>query len=681
VTGKLTDAFDTDFVSRVIYKGDVLRVLETGPSGDPKPQRALMDLPIVLVRSDALYLGGTVPPVPGTVNYVILRKPAFPVVDLESGTFVSSVAQMANTRLVQGSVRIYAKRLDGADVVEGTDYSVDYELGRIRRLTTWQDNVHFKANYEWRQEVFPYAGAVSGSAPRFYTGTLTGATTVRVTQLAFWAPDTLVDRYVLSNNFGSLIGRTGPSSESYRAFLLGIFQLYVLGPVMARIESAMNVICGLPVVRDDGEVLLDVVTTGPDTNIVRTTRAGGTVVEYAFPKQTPLRADVTTTSNWGSLIFRSFEPLTTVVRVTDYIEDPSWWHNIVIPKELFASTDGAEVPDASRRTVSDRHVLHRIGAEDAPRIGDPGLYIGADDDGIIPPAGHPLLRRRFAFVMMDRFFKAHMFFVGFDPSLFSTTGQGAKFTRIVDDLNDLILSAKPSHTYIYVEPSTTFKDTMVMYDAGYYQPQDYEGADPDAQQVYDDPSELPSNTAPYVQLGLSILAKFITTDQFLITDRAPLIGDTNLRIGDWFTYEDWTSSTTFPDLTTAVTLPHGPSAPTRALLVAVDVLATRSGRRLVENVDYVVNYTARTVRALTTWDSMTSVDVHFLQALLLNATDGAPSMSNGQMPLMVDGIDPTLVRADYDSTAVDLFDNPWPVTDHRDMSMVERPLTIKITEV
>ena len=154
------------------------------------------------------------------------------------------------------------------------------------------------------------------------------------------------------------------------------------------------------------------------------------------------------------------------MKVTDYIQDPSWWHNITIPQGLFAASGSATVPDTARRTASPSHVHHIIGAEDRACIGDPGLYIGADERGVIPPVGKPVLRRRFAFVMMDRF-KAHMFFVGFDSSIFAVNAQTAKYSRVIDDLNDLIKSAKPAHTYMYVQPATSFVDTLIMADAGY----------------------------------------------------------------------------------------------------------------------------------------------------------------------------------------------------------------------
>jgi hypothetical protein len=677
---QLVDGYTVDFVSRGICKGDVLRLLEVGPGGSPRPQRRLLDLPIVVVRPDAVYLGGTTAPVAGAANYVVLRQPATPSVTLEAFSFTASTAQLQNVRIVEGTVQVFAKRnSDGADVVEDVDYTVDYELGRIIQLTPWQVDSANKVNYQWLQEVFPYAGVVAGSPPYFFTGVISGTTTVRVTQLAFWAPDALVDRFILSNNFGSLINRTGPSSEDYRAFLLGIFQLYILGPVLSRIESAMNVILGLPVIRDDGEVLLDVVMTGPDTNIVRTTRFGGTVVEYDFPKATPLRTDVLTSTNWGTLTFASFEPLTTVVQVTDYIQDPSWWYNITIPQALFSSSGGATVPDAARRLASPAHVHHVINAEDRPCIGDPGLYIGADERGVIPPPGKPVLRRRFAFVMMDRFFKAHMFFVGFDSSIFTANAQTAKYSRIIDDLNDLIRAAKPAHTYIYIEPATSFLDTMIMADAGYYQSQNYAGADPDALEIYTDISQLPSTDAPYFQLGLTCTPTVESTDQFLFADHAPLIGATSLRIGDSFRFEEFTESISFPDLITPVALPDASALPARSVLVSVFVNARVAGNRVVESVDYAVDYVGRTVQALTPWDGGgAGVSVQFVQARLINIIDAAPSPADGDITLSIDGVDPTIVRANYDPTAVDLFDNPWPVMNHRDMSFVERPLTVKV---
>src|SRR5207248_1809204 len=102
------------------------------------------------------------------------------------------------------------------DVVENVDYIINYEHGTILALTVWQNMVAgagtFSVDYTWRKEVQPSFGA----SPRLATtGVIASSTvTTRVIQMALWAPDTLVDRLTLSNNFGSFIGRQQASSET-----------------------------------------------------------------------------------------------------------------------------------------------------------------------------------------------------------------------------------------------------------------------------------------------------------------------------------------------------------------------------------------------------------------------------------------------------------------------------------
>jgi hypothetical protein len=75
-------------------------------------------------------------------------------------------------------------------------------------------------------------------------------------QLAFWAVDAAVDDFDLYHRFGHFFSDKRRSSEAYRMFIRGLMQLYLLGPAIERIESALNVVCGLPVVRDDGEAFV-----------------------------------------------------------------------------------------------------------------------------------------------------------------------------------------------------------------------------------------------------------------------------------------------------------------------------------------------------------------------------------------------------------------------------------------
>ena len=687
---------------RGVYKGDVLRLLDVTPmyADDTVPnnqQRKRSDHSIVLVRDTQLYVSADtpLPKLQNMLDFVILRTPSASQVTLEMVSFAPpdivtglEVASLVHSRVDKGSVRIFAKASDGSDVQEGRDYTVDYERGKIIKvpgLPSWALYSVNKINYTWKQEVWPITG---GLVPRFCNSGIVRASpvsgtavTARVLQIALWAPDALVDRGNLANNFGSLIGFTEPSSESYRAFLRGIFQLYVLGPVLERVESALNVILGLPVIRDDGEVFLSLDTTSPDFNRINMTRANKSTATYDFPKGTPLRTDLV-----AGLVLAAFEPLTTAATVTDYIQDPTWWHHVIIPAELFSTAAGASVPSPLRRTVSPIFVKHMIGAAgDYPKIGDPRLKIGADDEGLISTP--PIYRRRVAFVLMDRYFKMHSFFVQFAPGVFAGTNV-ARYARSFEDLQKLISGAKPKHTFVFMQPVTVFHDEVATVEDGFFQPPNQSGQDPDGPEVFTDASET-DPAYSNVHLGLFInltLGSFPGgSDKVVFQDNPPQIGVNGWTIGDYFYYESATLRVSFPTANVPVSIAGTPTPPRRSRLVRIYVWALISAQKVVEGIDYTVDYDNRTVTRKTTWDTGTSIDVSYIHANIGNVADGPATPSIGDMPLLIGGIDPANARAVYDPTAIDWLGNPVTVPgtspDHRDLSLVERPLITIVTSV
>lgn len=278
--------------------------------------------------------------------------------------------------------------------------------------------------------------------------TLATQQTASVAQSAFWCPDILVDRFQLYNTYGYLIGRYERSTEAYRALIRGIFQLFMLGPTLERFESAINIVAGLQVVRDNGEIFLGYSSgaedSGADGFVTYTTRyftaasaafvfadtnkfiyiATGananklfkiqSVVDsntvlltefpstdgpvdweltstaeqtvstsrttYVFDRQVPLRASATDNATVGTKLFSAFEVLTNVFECTDYVEDPQWWDLLQIPLELTPTLSG------SRRQSSPQLFENVVNPADEGRIGDPGFYIGADDEGYVPPS-------------------------------------------------------------------------------------------------------------------------------------------------------------------------------------------------------------------------------------------------------------------------------------------------------
>jgi hypothetical protein len=642
VGGKFTDATVASWITALVKKGDTLRVLDVGTDGT---QRRRADYALRVVRADALYVDASTPfpttptPPPTTgIKYVILRVPSSPSVTAENFTTVAFAATLAHTRLDVGSVRVFAKAPGGEDVVEDVDYTVNYEHGKIIALTVWQGMSGggagtFAVDYTWRKEVVPSVGL----SPRLATtGVIsTSSTTTRVIEMTAWAPDARVDRRTLANNFGSLIGRQGDSSEPYRAFLEGIFQLYVLGPVLERIESALNVVLNLPVVRDDGEIYQSTDTSDPLVDRVLTTRPlTGQTATYEFPKGTPLRPDLV-----AGLELLSFEPLTTAVVVTDYVQTPQWWYGEVIPRELFSGAP----PSVSRRTASQAFVNHVIGAADAPEIGDPGLFIGAAEDGdpsIFPP-GHPVFRHRMAFVLMDRYMKVHTFSVKFDATAISAA-LGSSFVQSLLDLNELVLSAKPSHTYVFTTPGTALRDEI----------------------------EITEDT---LEFGYTIGSGGFGADRVIFSDDEPPIGTTIWTLGDYWKYEFFTVLTAFPAIGVPVTLANAPVAPRHGRLVFVYPAGTIGGKRLIENIDYSVNYATRQVTRLTAW-AVTTVNVTYRQLNIGNVVD-APAGA-GDMLLTLSNVDPSYVTAAFNATAPGWDGVNNPPTAARDMGMVERALVV-----
>ena len=209
---------------------------------------------------------------------------------LDPGSLTISARREVARRvtLPDGTVTTYPA---GDNVVEGVDWAADPETGRITVLSAWSRSVHARANYTWRLGVaardFAWRGTYAPStsyalgdifldggkpyvvrtahvsdgtvdsdryAPLYPPGAVGVERTVR--EVAVWATDALTDSGRLYENFGALLAPERDSSEVYRAFLTAVSRLFLLGPTLERFESALNAVAGLPLVREDGEVVL-----------------------------------------------------------------------------------------------------------------------------------------------------------------------------------------------------------------------------------------------------------------------------------------------------------------------------------------------------------------------------------------------------------------------------------------
>ena len=217
----------------------------------------------------------------------------------------------------------------------------------------------------------------------------------------------------------------------------GIFEILALNSSMSVLLDAPN-----PFVIEAG---LSWEYSKTDLQTVTTTRT-----DYTFPRRVPMQADVVNPANFNVLTFRVFDVLTTAAVVTDYVKDPTWWFNKTLPTSII------DRGLASDRVMSPVLLPNVVGEQGAFVIGDPGFYIGADEDAVIPlDPLQPIHHHRAAFILMDRFLKTHYWSVTLDQNIDLSGSLISEMQKVLDDL-------KPAHTSIYFNPFTEFRDEITI---------------------------------------------------------------------------------------------------------------------------------------------------------------------------------------------------------------------------
>jgi hypothetical protein len=639
------------------------------------------------------YMRGVITPVPYTDPVTISGVFNGTLTNLGTyATFTAPLTVFDTTYDVGGTITISTGSSPGIYVIESvvdpatvvledsagviTEAGVNWRRQRADNVPAWDPaSTISKCSYRFMREVLFSA---NGKALEQTAG--------QVKQLSFWVPEVHVDRFTLYNNFGSMLNRFAASSETYRAFLRGIMYLYASGPILQRIESALNVATGLPVCLTDGETLLTYDTgmtaSGTDgvftaatvafssasatfssldvggyvivklavedinrtrfrvvsfvdvhtliveaeygvldeigmtwefsrtlLHTVTTETTGGTVNTYNFPYWIPMRADLIPANN---VTFNAFDTFTTAFTVTDYLIDPTWWHNKYIPEVLWGNTSQI------RRLASSTLIEHIFDPLDSACFDDPGLYFDGTEEGDIlhpivpltaPPVELSLYRHTAAFILFDRYLKMHMFYVGIDHDVELTQ-------EFIDDITDLVLVAKPSYTYPYVEPGEDFRDTLRLLEEFWI-------------------SEIGLHPVD----DLAMVAKGITLDH------AILLFDDYYR---YVAYDDAATGAPPAPLTIGDTFTI-PTVFAREYFVALRLNATVGSERVVETRDYTIDldpvsasYGEVTI-VTAGWDAG-AITFDAQTVVLYNASLGVPDTRIGFTPLAVDGTDPTYLR-------------------------------------
>lgn len=121
-----------------------------------------------------------------------------------------------------------------------------------------------------------------GASAPFSDGVLASQATLDVDEVALWAVNAMVDDLTLYKNFGHFFTKERASSEAYRTLLRGLMQLYLMGPALERVESALSLTAGIDVVHTEGETLL-----GYTSGVVGAGTAGTILTGNYFQAELP----------------------------------------------------------------------------------------------------------------------------------------------------------------------------------------------------------------------------------------------------------------------------------------------------------------------------------------------------------------------------------------------------------
>lgn len=629
---------------------------------------------------DVQYLvGKTATPYPlGLVEplvYAVVRDIAEPSV---LGLPVSPVSptDTGYTHIIPGTVKIAAQKMAGGAIKEGVDYVVNYLTGVITPLPTgtWNPISINTCSFQYRKQVLKSAG-----------GSISERTVGTIKQIAMWAPEVLVDKFNLYYHYGYLLNRFEISSDAYKSFLRGVMNLYMHGPIFEQMVSGMNIVAGYPVVKQNGELLVDyfngidaqdaidgqivgaakTFTTTAATYTFTELDVGGYIIfdspvssfnkgkfliESLVDSQTVLLESTYPMVDEGPplswTLSRKYEKLVTTnqntyaypyfVPMRADIEDPEnlgvlYLNAFEALTTAFTVTDYVEAPTwwvgktLPYSLFPDARILRRI-ASDAlfAHIVDPDDLAAFDDPGLYFDGDDEGVVTS---SVSGLSYRHNVGFVLFDKYLkyhmFYVAIDPALELPLTfrNDFEDIVMAIKPVYTYGYVEPSEPFLDEGTLWD---------------------------TFSIPKITLNWGTQESIISAGNELVFD-----AETDLAFDDYFTYTDY-AGIPVP--------PHPPLAPfflslaPGERLIAVNIHATTLGAvQVVEFVDYTVDYdpnsaTFGMVQTLTLWGPGATYDMSC--AAIVNAAAILPAIPDtriGYTPLILDGWDPAYVRK---STAV-----------------------------
>lgn len=143
-------------------------------------------------------------------------------------------------------------------------------------------------------------------------------------EYALWLIDATIDENLVYEKFAKFIGVDQParSTTDFRNFVYGLYYMYINGPTLSLIKKGLNIALGIPLARDNEQVI-DVRQYPNTDQYIVITNTNSYLIPYGLAPAVAIGDSLSVGSelaNW--------------VEVKDYTNDGDWWINFMIPESL-----------------------------------------------------------------------------------------------------------------------------------------------------------------------------------------------------------------------------------------------------------------------------------------------------------------------------------------------------------
>lgn len=210
------------------------------------------------------------------------------------------------------------------------------------------------------EEQDPFTGGHSADFPKF---DIDGESGEPDQETVLWACDTLFDKDYIRRYLGYALGLPAKSSEVYKRAVNAAWNAVASGATPLLVKALMAAICGIPTVKEDGEVVEKVEISSFGTNVVTDCNVyhfpvGSVMRRGIFPGAVLDRFD---TMDKAIRVYASPASLPRLAAYNDFLDDE---------EEFKEDVPAMDIPPALFRSAVDRSFSVEWGLQDVRYVGD-----------------------------------------------------------------------------------------------------------------------------------------------------------------------------------------------------------------------------------------------------------------------------------------------------------------------